>query len=78
MANTSMILRNFFDIMGKEPETIISDRGKGIIEGIKSLLREDGYHGHHLFDSFHLMKGIRTQSPLKKYYHALYRSSDSE
>lgn len=49
-------------IMGREPHTIITDEEKSIYYALKELKEEGGFHGYHLFDTFHILKKFRKAS----------------
>ena len=47
--------------MGQECETIFSDGGSGIEQGIIRLKEEGLFHGYHLLDAYHAMKTVKVR-----------------
>ena len=56
------LFKQFMDIMGRQPHTIITDEEKSIYYALKELKEEGGFHGYHLFDTFHILKKFRKAS----------------
>ena len=55
----SYILQSFFDIMGSQPETIITDEEKSLFYALKELKDKGIFKGTHLFDMFHILRKFR-------------------
>ena len=64
--------------MGQECETIISDGGTGIEEGIKRLQMDGLFHGVHLLDAYHAMKTCKVQHHNRPVLRQLYLSTTKE
>lgn len=47
---------------GSDCDAIISDQSPAIISGIEKLKTENRYSGVHLFDYYHLVKNIKSES----------------
>ncbi len=70
------LFKSFMEIMGKHPQTIITDEEVAIGKAIRELKDERFYHGHHLLDTFHVLTKFRkavetdTFQYLRKMIHA--------
>ena len=78
ISSIETILDNFFEIMGTQPETILSDQGLGIIGAIESLKRKDIFKGTHLFDACHIMSNLKMQYKNKETLRQLYLAADED
>ncbi len=56
---TEWILKEFFTYMGSDCESILTDKGLGIIAGVKQLQRDRVFSGEHLYDYYHLAKNLK-------------------
>jgi hypothetical protein len=57
--NFSKVFRSFFEIMGKAPNTIITDESAAIKSSINELRNARDFIGEHFFDNFHILKNIK-------------------
>ncbi len=64
----------FFDMIGKPPETILSDQQITIGYALNALKREHLWHGNHLLDTFHLLSNIRLKMRNKEVFQALRKA----
>ena len=46
-------------MMGKMPNTIITDEQGSISAGLDLLTYENVWHGQHLLDTFHILRNVR-------------------
>lgn len=53
------IFQEFFKMMGKQPEVIITDEEQAIYSGLNELKRRGDFKGTHLLDMFHILKKFR-------------------
>ena len=73
-----VILENFFDVMGRQPETILSDQGLGIIGAIEQLQSQGAFRGTHLFDAYHIMANLKVQFENRHILRELYLAADEQ
>lgn len=73
-----LILENFFDVTGKQPETILSDQGLGIIGAIQKLQERRAFTGIHLFDAYHIMANLKVQYENRHILRELYLAADED
>ena len=57
---------NFFDIMGSQPQTIMTDQQLAIIGALKDLKDREEWSGAHLLDTFHILKNLRKKTTKNK------------
>ncbi len=55
-------LASFFEIMGKNNSTIITDQSKAITGALQSLSEDGTFSGVHLYDAFHIIKALKIKS----------------
>ena len=72
------IFDNFFDLMGRPCETIISDGGLGIEEAIKRLKARNVFTGAHLLDAYHVMANLKVKFNHSETLRELYLAADEE
>lgn len=70
------IFDNFFDLMGRPCETIISDGGLGIEEAIKRLKARNAFTGVHLLDAYHVMANLKVKFTHSEVLRQLYLAAD--
>jgi hypothetical protein len=58
------IFESFFEIMKKEPKTIISDEDTSLIGALKDFK----FGGFHLLDTYHILKNVKKNLKVKNYF----------
>ena len=52
-------MREFFNYHHSDCESLITDKGSGIISAIKQLKEDNIFTGQHLFDFYHITKNLK-------------------
>lgn len=68
-------------MMGKAPDTILTDEQGSIEAGLKLLTYEGEWDGLHIFDSYHILNNIRKKLHAKdnlKYFKNLLRARNAQ
>jgi hypothetical protein len=55
----SELFLSFFEMMGREPDTILSDEQISIKSSLSKLQENGSWSGTHLLDKFHILKNIK-------------------
>lgn len=58
-ADFKALFKYFFDIMGSEPKTMITDQQIAIGAALEDLKIEKSWSGSHFLDTFHILKNLR-------------------
>ena len=57
-----VLIDTFVSLMGKPPQTIISDQDTALISCLESMRNEGKYNIGHLYDSWHFIKSLKFKS----------------
>jgi hypothetical protein len=52
------VFEGFFNLIGSQPATIITDEQLAIESAINEIKRRGRYKGEHCFDVFHIVKNL--------------------
>ena len=66
------LFMNFFDIVGGEPQAIITDQQIAIIGALEELKTERVWGGSHILDTFHILKNLRKRKLNKHVFSYLH------
>jgi transposase-like protein len=56
------VFKSFFEMMGGEPATIITDEQASMDSAIKQLKEDGDYQGSHLWDTFHILRNVNKKT----------------
>ena len=52
------VFRSFFQMMSGEPSAIITDEQPAIESALKQMKEDGDYQGHHVLDTFHILRNV--------------------
>ena len=60
-SNFEVLISSFCDLMGKDPQTIITDQDKAFISCLKEMKEHNKIETSHVYDSWHFLRTLTSK-----------------